>query len=78
MTEHSEKVREQKFKIDAEEWGKKVKFYHYNNGIREMKFNNGISYFEDTKTEKKWTVYPEDYKLSLLENFSRWLVDRKK
>ena len=78
MTEYTDKVQNQDLKNRAEKWGKEVKFIHYNNGIEETKFNSGKSKFIDRKTGKKWTVYPEDAKLSLVERFERWLVDRRR
>ena len=77
MTEYTDKVQDQDLKNRAEKWGKEVKFIHYNNGIEETKFNSGKSKFIDRNTGKKWTVFPDDAKLSLVDRFSRWLVDRR-
>ena len=77
MTEYTDKVQDQDLKIRAEKWGKEVKFIHYNNGIEETKFNSGKSKFIDRNTGKEWTVFPDDAKLSLVDRFSRWLVDRR-
>ena len=77
MTEYTDKVQDQDLKNRAEKWGKEVKFIHYNNGIEETKFNSGKSKFIDRNTGKEWTVFPDDAKLSLVDRFSRWLVDRR-
>tara|TARA_R100001015_G_C4542867_1_gene106474 strand:- start:122 stop:361 length:240 start_codon:yes stop_codon:yes gene_type:complete len=76
MTEYTDQVQNQDLKNRAEKWGKEVKFIHYNNGIEETKFNSGKSRFIDRNTGKEWTVFPDDAKLSLVDRFSRWLVDR--
>ena len=55
----------------------KVKFIHYNDGIEETRFNSGKSRFIDRNTGKEWTVFPDDAKLSLVDRFSKWLVDRR-
>ena len=77
MTEYTDKVQDQDLKIRAEKWGKEVKFIHYNNGIEETKFNSGKSRFIDRNTGKEWTVFADDAKLSLVDRFSKWLVDRR-
>ena len=77
MTEYTDKVQDQDLKNRAEKLGKEVKFIHYNNGIEETKFNSGKSKFIDRNTGKEWTVFPDDAKLSLVDRFSRWLVDRR-
>ena len=77
MTEYTDQVQNQDLKNRAEKWGKEVKFIHYNDGIEETKFNSGKSRFIDRNTGKEWTVFPDDAKLSLVDRFSRWLVDRR-
>tara|TARA_B100000965_G_scaffold393002_1_gene403216 strand:+ start:208 stop:450 length:243 start_codon:yes stop_codon:yes gene_type:complete len=77
MTEYTDKVQDQDLKNRAEKWGKEVKFIHYNDGIEETKFNSGKSRFIDRNTGKEWTVFPDDAKLSLVDRFSKWLVDRR-
>ena len=77
MTDYTDKVQNQDLKIRAEEWGNKVKFIHYNDGIEETRFNSGKSRFIDRNTGKEWTVFPDDAKLSLVDRFSKWLVDRR-
>ena len=41
MTEYTEKVEKQRLKNAAEEWGNKIAYIHFNNGIEETKYNNG-------------------------------------
>ena len=77
MTEYTDQVQNQDLKNRAEKWGNKVKFIHYNNGIEETRFNSGKSRFIDRSTGKEWTVFPDDAKLSLVDRFSTWLVDRR-
>tara|TARA_R100001443_G_scaffold4061_2_gene12190 strand:+ start:128 stop:367 length:240 start_codon:yes stop_codon:yes gene_type:complete len=77
MTEYTDQVQNQDLKNRAEKWGKEVKFIHYNDGIEETKFNSGKSRFIDRNTGKEWTVFPDDAKLSLVDRFSKWLVDRR-
>ena len=77
MTEYTDQVLNQDLKNRAEKWGNKVKFIHYNDGIEETRFNSGKSRFIDRNTGKEWTVFPDDAKLSLVDRFSKWLVDRR-
>jgi len=77
MTEYTDQVLNQDLKNRAEKWGNKVKFIHYNNGIEETKFNSGKSRFIDRATGKEWTVFPDEAKLSLVDRFNTWLVDRR-
>ena len=52
MTEFSDKVDQQQLKIEAEEWGKTIKYYHYNNGVSTIKFNNGNKLVENIADDK--------------------------
>jgi hypothetical protein len=54
MTEYTDAVRRVKLKLDVEEWGKTLKYYHFNDGIRERHYNNGNIEYEDVRTGKKW------------------------
>lgn len=77
MTEYTDRVKNQQLKNQAEDWGNKVKYVHFNNGVEEKKLNSGKSMFTDQKTGKQWTVFPEDAKLTLVERYTKWLVDRR-
>ena len=77
MTEYTEKVERQRLLQEVAEWSKGIKYIHVNNGVVETKFNSGKSKFIDRNTGKEWTVFPDDAKLSLVDRFSRWLVDRR-
>ena len=77
MTEYEDKVKNQHLKNQAEDWGNKIRYVHFNDGVEEKKFNSGKSEFTDTKTGKKWTIFPDDAKLSLIDRYTKWLVDRR-
>jgi hypothetical protein len=68
MTQYTDEVTIQKLKLEAEEWGKQLKYYHYNNGIRTIEFNNGYKTIQDTNTDKV-TVKPYEGGKSLLDRF---------
>tara|TARA_B100001113_G_C20928906_1_gene543425 strand:+ start:47 stop:295 length:249 start_codon:yes stop_codon:yes gene_type:complete len=55
MTQFTDKVRKQREKLAAEEWGSKVKYIHASNGIIETAFNNGDKRFEENKPGGKVT-----------------------
>jgi hypothetical protein len=77
MTQYEEKVNLQGLKNDAEEWGKKVKYIHYNNGVEEVKYNNGKSVQTTIATGhyiETGSVKPE----SLIDKFQRAMVDMRK
>lgn len=77
MTEYSDRVAAEHNQRKAEEWGKQIKFVHYNNGIEETRFNSGKANFINRNSGKRWTIYPDNAKLSLLERFEKWIVDRQ-
>ncbi len=56
MTEFKENVTKQQLKLDAEEWGKRLKYYHFNNGIRTIEFNNGDKLVENVADDKVQVV----------------------
>jgi hypothetical protein len=56
MTEFKESVTKQQLKLDAEEWGKRLKYYHFNNGIRTIEFNNGDKLVENVAEDKVQVV----------------------
>lgn len=68
MTEFTDEVEKQKLKIEAEEWGKQLKYYHFNNGVRTIEFNNGYKTILDTNTDKVIVRKYEGNK-SLLDRF---------
>jgi len=72
MTQYTNEVDTQKLKLEAEEWGKQLKYYHYNNGIRTIEFNNGYKTIQDTNTDKV-TVKPYEGNSSLLDRFIKSL-----
>ena len=68
MTEYTDKVEKQKLMLEAEEWGKELKYYHFNNGIRTIEYNNGYKLIHDT-LEDKVRVEPYEGSKSLLDRF---------
>jgi hypothetical protein len=77
MTEFTDKVEEQKLLLAAEEWGKKIKYLHFNDGIEEVAYNNGKKKFTDIKTKKVKYSYEKDYKLTLMDKFYRAMADKR-
>ena len=75
MTQYSDKVKRHKEKMEAEEWGKQVKYLHACNGILEVAYNNGEKHFEETATGKKWTEGVADSTKTLIERFGKFMAD---
>ena len=75
MTQYSDKVKKHKEKMEAEEWGKRVKYLHASNGILEVAYNNGEVHFEETATGKKWTEGVADSTKTLIERFGKFMAD---
>ncbi len=72
MTEFDDVVQRQKFRLEAEAWGKQLKYYHYNNGIRTIEFNSGDKLVEDTNKDRVRVVRFKG-KESLVDRFARFL-----
>ena len=77
MTEYTDEVEKQRLQLEAEEWGKKIKYLHFNNGIEEIAYNNGKKKFTDIKTKKVKYSYEKDYKLTLVDKFYRAMADKR-
>ena len=75
MTEYTDKVRLAKFKLDAEKWGRDINYYHFNDGVREIRYNNGVAKFENINTGLKWTTYPKNHEESIYDKFKKLLAD---
>ena len=75
MTQYKEQVEEYKAKMEAEEWGKRVKYLHASNGILEVAYNNGEVHFEETATGKKWIEGQADSKKTLIQRFEKFMAD---
>ena len=75
MTQYSDKVKKHKEKMEAEEWGKRVKYLHASNGILEVAYNNGEIHFEETATGKKWIEGQADSKKTLIQRFGKFMAD---
>ena len=77
MTQYSDKVEEVRLKQDAEEWGKSIRYLHFNNGIEEIQYNNGDQHFHDVILGKNWTVYAQEPK-NLIDKYLRWKASNGK
>ena len=77
MTQYKDKVAEHKAKLEAEEWGKQVKYLHASGGILEVAYNNGEKHFEETATDKKWKTGVDYSKENLMDKFQRFMADVK-
>ena len=75
MTQYKDKVAEHKAKLEAEEWGKQVKYLHASGGILEVAYNNGEKHFEETATGKKWKTGVDSSKENLIDKFARYMAD---
>ena len=76
MTQYSNQVEEVRLRQEAEEWANGIKYIHANNGIIETKYQNGNVHYEDTKTNRKWTVFANHSKEKLVQKFVKWIADR--
>ena len=57
MTEYTDIVEKARIQQETEEWAKRAKYIHCNNGVIETKFNNGDVHYHETKDKgKSWTV----------------------
>jgi len=75
MTQYKEEVERYKAKMEAEEWGKQVKYLHASDGVLEIAYNNGERHFEETATGKKWTEGVPDSSKTLIERFGKFMAD---
>ena len=75
MTQYKDRVEEQKNKLAAEAWGKKVKYIHASGGVLEVAYNNGLKEFVRTATGEKWTEGEVEKEESLVQSFSRYMAD---
>jgi len=82
MTQYDDRVARQKEKNDAEEWGKRVKYIHANDGVIETAFNNGDVKFETRlplgggKLKYKTHWHRENWKGdTLLHKFGAFMSD---
>ena len=76
MTEYTEEVNLQRLKNDAEEWGKKVAYIHYNNGIEETKYNNGRLVKKNVATGHV-DHFSSDRTETLIDKFQKAMSDQK-
>tara|TARA_Y100001963_G_scaffold77519_1_gene107438 strand:- start:1807 stop:2055 length:249 start_codon:yes stop_codon:yes gene_type:complete len=78
MTQFTDKVKKQKERLAAEEWGNKVKYIHASDGIIETAYNNGDKKIEENKPNGKVTWERSNLsKRNLLEEWHRTLADMR-
>ena len=75
MTQYKEQVEKYKEKMEAEEWGRQIKYIHAHNGIFEVAYNNGEKHFEETATGKKWKEGVKGSTKTLIQRFTRFMAD---
>jgi len=75
MTEYSDRVRRHAERMEAEEWGKKVKYLLAQNGQIIIEFNNGDKRIENTKTGVQTWERSEISRESLIDKFGRIMTD---
>jgi len=74
MTQYSDLVEKIRLERAADTWGKEVKYLHYNNGVEEIKLQNGDKHFREVKEGgKEWTVFAQK-PTNLVDKFLRWKV----
>ena len=71
MTEYTEKVERQRLLQEVEKWSKGIKYIHYNNGVRETKYNNGDIQFLNKKTGNTTWKRKRATKRTLIDKFLR-------
>ena len=76
MTEFTDRVENRRINLAAETWGKQVKYLHYNNGVEEIKFQNGDVQRTDIANEEVWWEYAEE-PTNLVDKYLRWKQDRR-
>jgi hypothetical protein len=75
MTQYSDEVEKVRLERDADEWGKRIKYLHYNNGVEEIQLHNGDTYYKEIKEGgREWTIYAEK-PVNLIDKFLRWKAD---
>ena len=75
MTQYSDNVKRHKEKMEAEEWGKQIKYLLASNGIFEVAYNNGGKHFEETATGRKWKEGVAASNKTLRDKFSEFMAD---
>ncbi len=71
MTEFADMVERQRLLQEVEKWSKSIKHIHYNNGVRETKYNSGDIQFLNKKTGKKTWKRKRSTKRTLIDKFLR-------
>ena len=71
MTEFADMVERQRLLQEVEKWSKSIKHIHYNNGVRETKYNSGEIQFLHKKTGNKTWKRKRSTKRTLIDKFLR-------
>lgn len=77
MTEYKDLIKKKAEQLEAEKWGKQVKYIHACNDVLEVAYNNGVTKYEQISTGKKWTEGEEEKKDTLLQSFGKWIADQR-
>jgi hypothetical protein len=75
MTEFEDVVAKQMEIMQAEEWGKKVKYLLAQDGKTQIVLNNGDVQWTDSKTGKSYWERKNPKEESLVDKFVRWRSD---
>jgi hypothetical protein len=77
MTEFTDRVEKRRIELDAKEWGNGLRYLHYNNGVEEIRYQNGDAKFTEVESGKvKWTY--GKLKTDLVSRYLRWRQDQRK
>jgi hypothetical protein len=78
MTEFTDEVEKQRILMEAEKWGKGIKYIHASDGVIETAFNNGNIRYEENKKGGKITWHRETNPAeSLVDMFHRAVADMR-
>tara|TARA_Y100000034_G_scaffold97073_1_gene118441 strand:+ start:151 stop:423 length:273 start_codon:yes stop_codon:yes gene_type:complete len=75
MTEYTDIVEKRRIEMEASEWGKRVKYIHYNSGVETLAYNDGTKKLTDINSGKVTWDFDKS-ELTLLEKFRKWKSDR--
>ena len=76
MTEYTDRVEKRRLELEAKQWGSGIRYLHYNNGVEEIKYQNGDAKFTDVDSGKvKWTYGKQ--KKDLVSRYLQWRQDRR-
>ena len=76
MTEYTDVVEKRRLELEAKQWGKGIKYIHYNNSVETTAYQNGDKKHINIDSGKVIWEYDKDSKLTLIEKYRRWQSDR--